>query len=153
MDNIIVWIDLEETIIDSWYNCYLRNVYRLRNLIVRFDVKQINIFSYAIWNDDDKLYFRKDIQDDIESSLGISVNEVLSIVEIKNKVEKHYGYVYNGINDFIHFEGKFYGFLKYINSLELSNCKVILVDDAVQNSTLKFSKKNLEIEFINIYTV
>ena len=67
MDKII-WLDLEETIISSWadflsfsYNCII-NEKKIRKFLRDNNIKEVNVFSFAIWNDKDKEVFVKDIR-------------------------------------------------------------------------------------------
>ena len=48
------FFDLEDTIIDSWQNQTLVNVHKVRKYISDNNIKDVVIFSAAVWNDKDK---------------------------------------------------------------------------------------------------
>lgn len=49
-----VFIDLEETIIESWDNPILMDVSKLKNILSTLEISSVDVFSATVWNDADK---------------------------------------------------------------------------------------------------
>ena len=58
----LVWLDLEGTIIESWYNTKLINIEKIKDLLDRFGVTEIGIFSFAIYNQTDITKFNDEVK-------------------------------------------------------------------------------------------
>ena len=46
-----IFFDLEETLIASWTDHYLCNKNKITEFLDFYDIRNIHIFSFAIWND------------------------------------------------------------------------------------------------------
>lgn len=152
--NKVIWLDLEETIITSWNNFLnftpnsIINENKIRKFLVDNNIKEINIFSAAIWNEDDKKVFNNDIKPILENILNIKINEFPSLDDLRTK--DHYNRRIRWFNnsDFIEVNCKFISFLNFLRFEKKSNHH-ILIDDCVQNIKIEV-EKHLIIETINI---
>lgn len=145
-----VFLDLEETIIVSWHNPTLINVRAIKTWIDRMVVRPttVNIFSFAIHNDTDRdVFVKHGIQRMIEEALELEVDEVLTVPEAMKIVTSWNGLHFDGVTDFIQVMGKHGAFEKVCLARE-SNCKCVLVDDAIPNRTILDHQRNLQIDLL-----
>ena len=80
----ILFLDLENTLIDSWGNWYLcSNWERIKQRIKELNPDEVHVFSYAIWNETDKQYFdvsKVRLEKDYDIKFA---EETLSVEDIK----------------------------------------------------------------------
>ena len=144
-----IWLDLEETIIDNWNDGYfLSKVTKIKNWLNTKQIVDINIWSYAIWDEDDKLYFQKFYKIPIEDCLGYKIIEYPSVKDVQNFVYDYEKIRYESRTEFMTFNGKFLSFMKY--GMTLKDKHIVLIDDAVPLSKLEFPKINVTIETLNV---
>lgn len=72
MDKIF-YFDLEETVIESWTDPILVNKATIERFIEENGIKDVHIFSAAIWNDRDKQIFERDLKSWIERVFSINI--------------------------------------------------------------------------------
>lgn len=144
----ILYIDLEETIIRSWDQPFLINIDRVKQFVNKHGFKEINIFSFAIWNNIDREHFEKSIKEEIENCLQVSVNDIPTKEEILTIVRQR-----NRINmDSLELStlwGKERSFEDFVFSkVSVEPIKTILIDDAVQNKIVLMD--DIRIKFVNV---
>ena len=149
-----IWLDLEETIITSW-NAFLnfsgntiKNEKKIRKFLKDNNVREVNIFSAAIWNDKDKGVFNKDIKPTLENVLNVKIIEFPSLEDLMKKEYTNRRIKWFNTSDFIETNCKFISFLNFLRFEQESNHH-ILIDDCVQNIRIEV-EKHLIIETINI---
>ncbi len=147
---MIVWLDLEETIITSWSEGLLMNVNKLKNWLLVNDVTEIHIFSYAIWDKEDYKYFvTSGMKEMIETALGVSIVSWISVDELKTKVEYYEGIIYDSRTEFMQINNKEWGFVKYcLSQYKTEEC--YLIDDTVPNMGFHEYDKLLDMYLINV---
>jgi hypothetical protein len=83
MEQRHLWLDLESTIItpvlDGWWNTHLVNTNKIKGFIEGFQPDHINIFSFAIWDDDQLRKFNEGTRPMIEQFLDRELNIVLRV--------------------------------------------------------------------------
>lgn len=146
-----IFLDLEETIIESWDNPLLTNISKVKAFIhnqqKEKEFKVISIFSFAIWNDIDRAVFHQSIKDSIETALDVRVEQVISVKQISelfNKVHK----LHLSTTDVISILGKSNAFFEWCKFSETLNC--CLIDDVVANEILFNKDSGRLLETINI---
>ena len=96
----VLFLDLEETVIRSWDNPLFCNTDFILDVLKKENVKQVHIYSFAIYNDHDKEIFEKTMKAGLEQHLGVEILSWMSIKELMKKV-----FFYNGVvfdqNEFI----------------------------------------------------
>lgn len=145
-----IFLDLEETIIESWQNPLLMNVQKLREWIDerRNFIDSVGVFSFAIWNETDRTEFVvSGMQEDIERALGIKITEILTVPQICKEVFWKSGTVMS-VNEFITIWGKQRAFIDW--SLLTQSGHVVLIDDVVQNLEIIDHDRALRINLINV---
>jgi len=145
-----VFLDLEETIIESWSNPLLMNVGKIGNFLHTAGVEEVGIFSFAIWNEQDRIDFvKRGIKQAIEISLGVTIKEILTVPNIANEVFWKTG-LRMDINEFITIWGKQRAFIDWALITQRNEKRVILIDDVVRNIDVIDRDRNLLIELINV---
>ena len=78
-----VFIDLESTVIDTWENCnlYPKGIRQIKDFINKMSVKitELDIFSYAVYNIKDIIFFRKYIAPLLADAFGVKINIPISV--------------------------------------------------------------------------
>lgn len=145
-----IFLDLEETIIESWSNPLLMNVGKIGNFVHTSGVQEVGIFSFAIWNEQDKIDFEeRHIKQAIEMALGVPINEILTVPDIANEVFWKTG-VRMDISEFITIWGKQRAFIDWALITQRNENRVVLIDDVVRNIDVIDRDRNLLIELINV---
>lgn len=146
--NFIYWFDLEETLIDSWNNPILVNIGKINEYIKLNNIKKINIFSYAIYGDTDKIIFDKRIKPTIEEFYGITVDIVLTVEDMMKAMKAECIY-YESVSDFMSMNKKDWAFIKYQKYTIKNGTCCTLIDDVVDNMTLLFDNNSVITKNIN----
>jgi hypothetical protein len=66
---------------EGWFNTHMINVEKLCRFIAEFQPDRVNLFSFAIWNDEQRKLFNMGTRPMLENSLGITLNLVLAVDE------------------------------------------------------------------------
>ncbi len=78
---MLIFLDLEETLIDNWDNGFLLlpKVDAIRTVIAQmhelFGTVQVGLMSWAVWDEKDKAKFNKDLRDFLETNLKCSFDD------------------------------------------------------------------------------
>ena len=146
-----IWIDLEETLINNWDDKYfLQSTRAIRKWLSEVQgLTEINIWSFAIWDNTDIQHFEKSgLKKDIEEVLRFPIAQYPSVDEIQKMVYSYDKYKYNSRNEFMQLNGKMWPFMKF--ALQYKNTRFVLIDDAVPNMTVNEEDNNASIQFINV---
>ena len=147
-----VFIDLEQTIIDSWSSGELINVSPIRRFLQARNIQDVSIFSFAIYNEKDKQDFDTRLRPSIEEALGVKVMSWPSVQDMIREEKKFTGIVFDQayeIAEYIQLRGKKDGFINYIQG----TCEfdlAILIDDTVPDQTLSHRFEGWSIELWNV---
>lgn len=148
----LVFLDLEETIIHSFSNPLLCNVQKIRKYLRKHSIKEIHIFSFAIYNIADQATFEREMKPAIEEALGVTV---LSWPSVRDMLKADYeltGVYFDGgteVHDYITIRGKPQGFINYVNS-KWNYDYAVLIDDIVPNQTVIFHDPKCQVDLINV---
>lgn len=78
-----LFIDLEDTIItpvmNGWFNTHLINVELIQKIIAEFEPDFLHVFSFAIWNQEERMRFDLGTRPMIEARLGMKFNLVPTV--------------------------------------------------------------------------
>ncbi len=145
-----VWLDLEDTIITNWNEGLLLNPGKIKNWLDERDIKELRIWSFAIWDDKDKAHFvRSGMKRMIETALERPILEWPSVKEMQTLVEYYEGIIYDSRTEFMQLNSKKWSFIKYcLGHKKHTTC--VLIDDAVPNMTIKELDLLLTIELIKV---
>lgn len=151
----MIFIDLENTLIEDWDSMIpmFDNIRKVKDMLGSCEC--INIFSWAIFNDNDVETFNKHLRGLIEDSLVVKVKDVITMEKVKDVLGKSYGFKIED-EDFTTFINKETAFERYI--LQLVECGEIvdsvnmLIDDTVKDKRVSIVRegKEINIEFVKI---
>lgn len=147
--NTCVFLDLEETIIDSWHSGLLVNVQVLRDFLEKNNVTEVGIFSFAVYNDRDLEIFNRDHKPFIERALNVTITSCVTVEQMMKKDTAFTGIFFDNVSDFISVRGKKDAFINFVNG-NVKFDKAMLIDDVVPNMTVRFNDLNKEIELVNV---
>lgn len=147
-----IFLDLEETVIDSWQSGLLINATAVREFLKARNAKSVHIFSFAIWHDSDVWEFRKRLCRPLERALDISVAQILSAEQMMMIDTEKTNLHHDSITDFVALRGKIGAFMSWCGH-RFPDQHCVLVDDVVPNATWKNHDTMLTCEFVNIETV
>lgn len=137
--NTRIYLDLEDTIIREWYQPDVINVDRINRWLdtcFRERPTEIVIFSFAIWNEQDKKNFRDyKIKALVEDALSVEIVDWPSIQDLRKVIEPWSKVVYEDDREFALIEGKAGAFVKMCLANGFSG-NYILIDDAVPDQTI-----------------
>ncbi len=72
-----LFLDLEDTVItpvmDGWFNTHLINKQKVKGIMSEFKPHFVHLFSFAVWNQAEKLRFDLGTRPMLEESLGIKL--------------------------------------------------------------------------------
>jgi hypothetical protein len=146
MNEINLFLDLEETLIKDWFNHTLLpdKVENIKNFAKKNNIKKATMFSAAIWTESEKNLFEKNLKTFLEKNLELKL-DVLLLEEAFDIVVKKNGIIAENsafFCDIFLFSQKEEFFKQWLLA---SNKKGIFVlfDDTVEDSV--FINKNLQI--------
>lgn len=145
-----VWLDLEETIINSWSDGILVNSNKLKNWLDSNNVGDIHIWSFAVYGPKDQHEFETSgMKEGIERVLDRQILSCLSILEMYKLVYQYEKIRYDGVNEFCSLNGKHWSFIKYCMGHQIGKHS-ILIDDCVPTWTIHDKKTGTIVELINV---
>lgn len=149
-----VWLDLEDTIINNWYDGLLINPNRIKKwLTSTYNVDEISIWSFAIYDEADKREFvSSGMKDMIEKALECRIIDFYSVDEMRVRIETYEGIKYDSRHEFMQINGKHYSFIKYCIGYE-PNTRCVLLDDVVPSWELFDHKTNTIVHLINVVDI
>jgi hypothetical protein len=148
----LFFIDLEQTIIESWQAPDLINVQRIRSFLEQNNADEVRIFSFAIWNEIDKHRFNDDIKPRIEDALGLPVMSWPSVQDMMRADFDHTGDRWekgHEVSEFIQLRGKEHAFFNFVCN-QYNFTRAVLIDDVVPDMTRSHRIKGWSVEFWNV---
>lgn len=149
----IVWLDLEETLIDQWgqFNLLDDRIAKIKKFLKNIQPEQLGIWSFAIWNEQDIIKFNTNgIREQLEQELEYKFNDIFSIEDIRTLVEEYEGFHYESTIEFIQLNGKHWSFIKFAFLHRDTN--FYLIDDVIPNLKIYNEDLNVEVNLINVIT-
>ena len=145
------FFDLEETVIESWDNPLLVNKTKVESFIHENNISEVSIFSAAIWDDNDKVVFERQLKPWIESVFDIKIIDWPSMTDVWDKTAWK-GTQFENVTEMISLVGK--------KRLFEDWCKVhhrglfcTLLDDSFDDEIIINHSKNVIIQVVNILTL
>jgi hypothetical protein len=146
-----VWLDLEQTIIDSYESGKLINVRKIKRFLDELEMGNLNIWSFVVYNEDDREGFVGGLCGILEEVLGRQIIEVPTIIEIRDKVFCYEGIRYDSVMDFMQLNGKHWSFMKYCLGNRVGK-KSLLIDDVVPNLSI-MDEHGTYIRLVNVDSI
>jgi hypothetical protein len=150
--NTRVFLDLEGTVINNWDDLDLewRKCRALKRMLAEGNVRSVEIFSFAIYDDHDR-------QKWVDSRLGLLLSthlEVdvtafpLTVDEIKLNIQRSRGLFFEDRREFIQLLGKQEAFIQWAQS-QMSG-EFLLIDDMVQDVVFENLTTKHKVACLNI---
>ena len=143
-----IFLDLEGTVIDEWKSnsVLLRaNVEKIRNFLIGLNIKEVNIFSAALYNQEEVKTFINRDKSWLENQLGIIINKIISVEEMVEQSKWH-SVIFDAPWEALLMVGKERLFEDWCVANMTGKC--ILIDDSFEPRIVKY--RNVEIEIKDI---
>lgn len=142
-----VFLDLEQTLIDSWDNPWEMNSSAFfQHQLMNFDrlKTEFHIFSFAIWDEADVQTFGR-FKFKIESFFNIQITNIITVEQIIEAVKKVRSLQLLDDNELSQLFGKADSWVDFCKNHKVT--KAMLFDDKVDNSHIRIMKDNLIFNF------
>ncbi len=147
-----IFLDLEGTVITTWGDAMLCNTAVVGKFLKAEGVTEVDIFSFAVYDDADRQSFNNGIKKALEmSSLGVTINHCPTVDDMM-RVVKRFTMTAWTRQEMLSVWGKYRTFVDYCRA-QYKDMECVLVDDVVPNMTIVDHDKNLTIRFVNVETL
>lgn len=146
-----LFLDLEDTIINSWQDPTVmeHNIHNIKRLIKFWELSQVSIFSFAIYDDLDKETFVESLKINLEEALGVKIVEWLSVKEMQMIVQEYDGVRYDNHLEFIQLKGKHGAFIDVCLARE-NDDTCVLIDDCVPMRVISDYNTKVDVHLIPV---
>lgn len=147
--NTNVFLDLEGTIISSWGENFLVNTHKVREWLASLKVNKVHVFSFAVYNEQDRTVFEKRIKPYLSKALDVvfldcpTVEDFLAAEFAVTKVRWETLYEFSTVRGKV---DAFYSWCKY----HYDGKHNILLDDTVPNAVWEDKDTKLKLEYVNV---
>lgn len=148
----VFYFDLEETLITSWVDTLLCNKEKVEAFIKQHNVKEVHIFSAAIWDDYDKNIFEKNLKGWLEGVYNISIVSWPSMKDVWAKTNWK-TVKFDNVSEFIMIIGKKRMFEDWCKLMHHRDSHCILLDDSFEEESLINKVHNTIIEVVDVNKV
>jgi hypothetical protein len=152
-----IWVDLEETVIQSWHNPLIlyNNIQKIKRYCAfhGYQSNRINIFSHAVWNDEDFNDFYNFIAPDLERAFGTPfvINKCMKVDWLMKHAFGNWRIHTQG--EYVATYNKFESFMRYIPLIGAIETNFILFDDLVPTCTIELLESENSVRFVNINSI
>jgi hypothetical protein len=154
------WFDLEDTIItpvlSGWQNCEAINVDKMRRFIADNKFDRINLFSFAIDDDDDLAKFNQITKPHLEATFGFKLSATPTMQDIASTCCAEMNLKNTNVNEVRDFWSKHQSFRLYCKRWFSRSFRhghdvhVTLVDDMVFRESFSWPTMRIQGEIYNI---
>jgi hypothetical protein len=152
-----VFLDLEDTVITNWRDQYYTNVQKVRTWLIENEIKEVGIFSFAIYDDADKTIFEKQLKVGLTDVFGIRITTWPSVLEMMDIDTRHTGDYWRNessigtaVTEFINLRGKTQAFINFANEQFPDAKSIALLDDVVKNTIITYPDEQRTIHLVNV---
>jgi hypothetical protein len=141
-----LFLDLEETLIEVWQsnghvNFLIDNIEKINKFIHDNGVSEIGIFSFAIWDDEDRENFITKLSPQLkEFGIEVSDSDVVPVENVAKTILKNMRINLDS-SEVINLWGKDRAFIDWCR-FEENGDHFVLIDDAVENCQVLFDNKS-----------
>ena len=148
-----IFLDLEETVIESWDNPLLINIQKVKAFLKQREVTQISIFSFAIHNQKDKDDFNRHLKGKLQDVLGVIIEPIESLEDFCKIIRQGRGGAVWEPFELGLVWGKFRSFVDVCTMSAPRGSINILIDDMVDDVVIHNKTRDVIIHTININSV
>lgn len=155
-----LFLDLEDTVIEpvlkGWHATEMINVAKVKAFIAEFKPHEVHLFSFAVWDNQQKAMFQQGTQPMLEAALGIRLHSIPTVDDdIIPAVCNVLGLPRSSMDfdDLSTFCGKHDAFRHCMRNLfkhSSSLKELVLLDDAVYNETSEWPDLQVKLRILNI---
>lgn len=146
MQNKIVFVDLEETLVESWTNLLLCKKSKVEAFVEEHG-NVVQLFSFAVWDDNDIKIFNDQIKPVCEAGHGLVFEKVWCCKDFLYAVKKYTG-VHFELHEILSVWGKARTFEDFVLNLGLRDTEFVLLDDVVPNKVVTFQDTGNVIRYV-----
>ena len=147
MNNQTIFVDLEQTLIESWHDHRICNRVKVSNFI-KAHGNAVELFSFAVWDEKDREKFETDLKYWLEEEHNLVFTKIHCLEDIAKVIREFRGVQYETLNDVITLHGKDRSLEDFCLAQNKTDWKFVLLDDVVQNKTIIFRDLNVEFNFV-----
>jgi len=148
-----VYLDLEQTVVDSWDSGLLVNSTTVKDWLERLAVKEVSVFSFAVWNEQDQQEFWRRLHDPLTRALGVTVKQCPSFKDFMKADTEVTGVRWDDdLTEFIAIRGKVDSFRSWCR-LHHNGEHCVLVDDVVPNGFWQDVDSGFKVDYVNVTTL
>lgn len=150
-----LFVDLEETLIDSWESGQLGPKGKVWSLLdTHFGrdrpVTNATVWSFAVWDQKDVDHFNNNFKTWLENQFNLRFVDVVTTAEMVVVCKNHLGWNHLDTTELIQLLGKERSLEIWLKNHNYRDCEVVLLDDVVENKTVHFHDKNLTLNFVKV---
>lgn len=146
-----VFLDLEETVIDSWDSGLLINITKVKTWLSSLGIKEVSVFSAAIWNDSDKNAFNNHLKIPLEEALEVKILDWVSMEEVWRSTSWK-AVTFDSVCEMISLIGKKRMFEDWC-MLENRGIHNVLLDDSFGNWRIEHRDSFTVIEIVDVNSI
>ena len=156
----ILFLDLEDTIIEpvlnGWANSSMINVPKIKDFIEKNMISDLRIFSFAIWDENQKKQFEFWVKPALERVLGLKFNQIPTIDDHILPAcckQKRLVVELTQFSDMVEFWGKDLSFMLCMKEWFKDNQEereIFFLDDAVEDMTFELKDNKIKCHILNI---
>ena len=148
-----VFVDLEETVIDSWNSGMLLNSAQVREWLHARGCRQVHIFSFAVWHAADRVHFDRNFRRMLTRALDVGIVSCPTVEDFmaadRAVTRTHWG---TDLGEFVGMRGKVGAFTSWCE-LHHAGQHNVLLDDVVPNAVWTNTDTGTTLEFVNVARV
>jgi hypothetical protein len=145
-----IFLDLEETVIDSWDSGMLVNSAQVRDFLDHFSAKTARVFSFAVWDRADQDTFDRLHRRPLEKALDVHFDLCPTVQDFMQTDTALTGVHWHGdVTEFITLRGKVGAFTNWCR-FHHPDSDCLLVDDIVPNMDIMNHDTHSVIRFVNV---
>lgn len=125
-----VWIDLEDTVITSWAEQRLmpRKISKIRKWLRANKIREVRIWSFAIYNQADMQEFEAVLRDELSVALDCIITQWPSVQHMQQHVYEYEHIQYDSMFEFMQLNGKAFSFITLIDSAPSTDKATLAVE-------------------------
>lgn len=148
-----VFLDLEDTVISNWFEGFPVHTEQVRHFLhVKAGVTEVDIFSFAIWDERHVDEFNARLCADLEHQLGVRVNNVVDCATMMQSDQRFTRVRFENLMEFISLRGKADAFLNWAFANHPGE-HCVLVDDIVPNRLTHDFDTGTRVQTINVFAL
>lgn len=153
MTQKLLFLDLEETLIESWDDPRLCKPAKVSGLLEKHfgkdrDITPASLWSFAVWHQADVDHFNKHFRDFLQNTFSISFGDhILTMQEMCENSRQFKGWSHLDATEFSQLFGKDVSLEHWAKMKDIRDSEIILLDDTVENKSIRFHDRNLTLTF------